>query len=377
MTAAPATTATPTAVTDRWLLYSTCDEDSRSELRALTIGEGDDVLAVTGSGCRALSLVVHNPRSVTSVDSSAGQTYLLELKLAAIRHFSYDTLLEFLGVDPSRDRWRLFEELTPALSPGAVAYFTRYHKAIRGGVLLAGRHERLYVRLVAPMMRTLYGSAMKELFAAADLEAQRRVYREKIDGVLWRTLIRRGFTERTLKTVLNDDSYNVVTDVQSCGDYVLERLEHTLTEHLVRDNDWVSFMLHGRYPDRNVLPHYLLRDSVEAIRSAETKVEPVRADLMAHLRALPDGSIDKFSLSDVTSCIDRAQFATMMTEVVRVARPGARICYRNFLSRHRPDPSFAAVLRRDDALCEQLYHDDYAFVYQFEIFTVGAPGAVA
>ncbi|SLI65589.1 S-adenosylmethionine:diacylglycerol 3-amino-3-carboxypropyl transferase [Mycobacteroides abscessus subsp. abscessus] len=102
------------------------------------------------------------------------------------------------------------------------------------------------MRLVAPMMRTLYGSAMKELFAAADLEAQRRVYREKIDGVLWRTLIRRGFTERTLKTVLNDDSYNVVTDVQSCGDYVLERLEHTLTEHLVRDNDWVSFVARQR-----------------------------------------------------------------------------------------------------------------------------------
>ncbi|WP_280503068.1 DUF3419 family protein [Nocardia farcinica] len=374
MTAAPATLATP-PVTDRWLLYSTCDEDSRSELRALTVAEGDDVLAITGSGCRALSLVVANPRSVVSVDSSAGQTYLLELKLAAIRHFSYDTLLEFLGVDPSRDRWRLFEELTPALSPGAVAYFTRYHKAIRGGVLRAGRHEQLYVRVVAPMMRVLYRSAMRDLFAATDIEQQRRVYREQIDGVLWRTLIRRGFTERTLKAVLNDDSYNVVTDVGSCGDYVLERLEHTLTEHLVRDNDWVTFMLRGRYADRNVLPHYLLRDSVAAIKSADTRIRPVRADLMEYLRGLPDTSIDKFSMSDVTSCIDRDQFATMMTELVRVARPGARICYRNFLSRHRPDATFDSVLRRDDELCDRLYHDDYAFVYQFEIFTVGASDA--
>ncbi|WP_040795122.1 DUF3419 family protein [Nocardia higoensis] len=376
MTAAPAALAA-VPVTDRWLLYSTCDEDSRSELRALTVTEDDDVLAVTGSGCRVLSLVVENPRSVIAVDSSAGQTYLLELKLAAIRHFSYDTLLEFLGVDPSRDRWRLFEELTPALTPGAIAYFTRYHKAIRGGVLRAGRHEQLYVRLVAPMMRVLYRSAMRDLFAAENIEQQRRVYREQIDGVLWRALIRRGFTERTLKAVLNDDSYNVVTDVQSCGDYVLERLEHTLTEHLVRDNDWVTFMLQGRYPDRNVLPHYLLRDSVAAIRAADTRVEPVRADLMAYLRSVPDASIDKFSMSDVTSCIDRAQFATMMNELVRVARPGGRICYRNFLSRHRPDSAFASVLHRDDDLCERLYHDDYAFVYQFEIFTVGASDASA
>lgn len=359
-------------VKDRWLLYSTCDEDSRSELRALNITEGDDVLAVTGSGCRALSLVVNNPRSVTSIDSSAGQTYLLELKLAAIRHFSYDTLLEFLGVDESANRWKLFEELSPKLSPGAIAYFTRYRKAIDKGVLQAGRHEQLYVRLVAPTMKLLYGKPMQELFAATDLDTQRMIYRTKIDGWLWRTMIRRGFTERTLKTVLNDDSYRVVTDVKSCGDYVLERLDHTLMNHLAGENDWVSFMIHGRYPRRDVLPHYLLRDSVEAIKASDTKVNVVRGDLMERLRALPDRSIDKFSLSDVTSCIDREQFGTLMKEVVRVARTDARIVYRNFLSRHTPAPELLGTLRRDDELCEQLYFDDYAFVYQFEIFTVSA-----
>ena len=361
-----------TVTEDRWLLYSTCDEDSRSEMRALDIREGDDVLAVTGSGCRALSLMVANPRSVTSVDSSAGQTYLLELKLAAIRAFDYDTLLEFLGVDDSADRWRLFEQLKPHLSQGAIDYFTKYRKAIRNGVLRAGRHEQLYVKLVAPAMKLLYGRAIRDLWAATDLEEQRRIYRERIDGKLWRNMIRRGFTERTLKTVLNDDSYRVVTDVQSCGDYVLERLDHSFTNHLARDNDWVSFMFFGRYPDRSVLPHYLMPESVEAIRNADTQFNIVRADLMDHLRSLPDSSIDKFSLSDVTSCIDRDQFATLMKEVVRLARVDGRICYRNFLSRHTPAADLRTVLHRDDDLCEKLYFDDYAFVYQFEIFTVGA-----
>ncbi|GAB2509133.1 DUF3419 family protein [Nocardia heshunensis] len=358
--------------TDRWVLYSTCDEDSRSEMRALTITENDDVLAVTGSGCRALSLIVNNPRSVTAIDSSAGQTYLLELKLAAIRHFDYDTLLAFLGVDESTDRWGLFEELSQHLSPGAVAYFTRYRKAIVKGVLQAGRHEQLYVRLVAPTMRLLYGRAMRDLFAAGDLETQRRIYRERVDGVLWRSMIRYGFTERTLKAVLNDDSYNVVTDEKSCGDYVLERLDHTFEHHLAGQNDWVSFMFHGRYPRRDVLPHYLLRENVAAIRAATTQVNVVHGDLMERLRALPDGSIDKFSLSDVTSCINREQFATLVKEVVRVARPGARICYRNFLTRHTPAPELLGLLHREDELCDQLYHDDYAFVYQFEIYTVGS-----
>ncbi len=58
-----------------------------------------------------------------------------------------------------------------------------------------------------------------------------------------------------------------------------------------------------------------------------------------------------------------------------VGAPMPRKCLRG--AGPQTDPSFASVLRRDDALCEQLYHDDYAFVYQFEIFTVGEPGAVA
>lgn len=368
MTTAPILQDTTTD--HRWLLYSTCDEDSRSEMRALAIDANDDVLAVTGSGCRALSLVVNNPRSVTSVDSSAGQTFLLELKLAAIRRFSYDTLLAFLGVDECADRWWLFEELSADLSPGCIAYFTRYNKAIKRGVVQAGRHEQLYVRIVAPTLQMLYGRALKDLFAAADLNEQRLIYRDRIDGRMWRGMIRYGFSERALKMVLNDDSYNVTTDVDSCGEYVLERIDHTLTHHLARDNDWLSFMLHGRYPDRNVLPHYLLPDNVDAIRRADTKINVVRADLMAFLRSRPDLSFSKFSLSDVTSCIDRQQFDVLIDQVVRVARPRARICYRNFLSRHTPGLRVESMLRREDQLCDDLYRDDHAFVYAFEVYAV-------
>ena len=352
------------------LLYSTCDEDARSEARALDITEGDDVLSVTGSGCRTLSLLVNNPRTVTSVDSSTGQTALLELKLAAIRHFSYDSLLEFLGVDPCPDRWALFGELVPSLSRETVEYFTHYRRAVRKGVVLAGRHERLYTRVVAPALWVLYGPALRELFAAPDLDRQRAVYRQRIDGPLWRSLVRRGFSERMLRRVLNDHSYNVVVDVGHCGEYVLERLDHTLTNHLVRDNDWVSFMFHGKYPDREVLPHYLRRENATAIRAASTVVTPVRADLTGYLRGLADQSVDKFSLSDVTSCVNHDQFTALMSEVVRTARPGARICYRNCFARHRPGPDLRGSLTRDDELCEALDFDDYAFVYVFEIFSV-------
>jgi S-adenosylmethionine-diacylglycerol 3-amino-3-carboxypropyl transferase len=355
---------------DKWILYSTCDEDSTSELRALDIQPGDDVLSVTGSGCRTLSLLTRNPQKVTSVDYSSGQNHLLELKLAAIRNLDYDTLLAFLGVDPCRDRWGLFGRIEKDLSPAAAAYFRRYRKAIERGVLFAGRHELFYLRFVAPLMKLIYGRHLKRIFSTYSIADQRKIYRERVDGPLWRWLVKYGFSETTIRLILNDKRYRISIDVASVGEYVLERLDHTFSHHLARGNHWVSLMLNGRYIDRDALPHFLLRDSYDAIRAAKTELRIVTANLLEHVDTIPDASIDKFSLSDVTSCVDTAQFNRLLRGVGRTARSGARLCYRNFLAKHTVADDVRPLLRRDDQLCASLDRDDLAFVYSFEVATI-------
>src|SRR4051812_21233508 len=220
---------------EKWILYSTSDEDNTSELRALNITPDDHVVSVTGSGCRTLSLLTQNPRSVVSVDYSPGQNYLLELKLAAIRALSYDELLQFFGVDQCTTRWKIFESLEGQLPSAAAAYFRRHRAAIERGVLFSGRHERFYVTLVAPMMNLLFGRQLKQIFACSTVEEQAGIYRQELDGKLWRWLIRNGFSERTLRMILNDDKYHIEVHVPSIGDYMLERLDHTFTHHLAKD----------------------------------------------------------------------------------------------------------------------------------------------
>ena len=53
---------------EKWILYSTSDEDNTSELRALNLSPDDHIVSVTGSGCRTLSLLTQNPRSVVETD---------------------------------------------------------------------------------------------------------------------------------------------------------------------------------------------------------------------------------------------------------------------------------------------------------------------
>jgi S-adenosylmethionine-diacylglycerol 3-amino-3-carboxypropyl transferase len=357
---------------EKWILYSTSDEDNTSELRALNITPEDEVISVTGSGCRTLSLLTQNPRSVVSVDYSPGQNYLLELKLAAIRTFSYDELLQFFGVDECTTRWTMFESLQEKISPEAAAYFRRHRPAIERGVLFSGRHERFYVRVVAPMIHLLYGRQLKKIYSCSSIEDQERIYREEIDGKLWRWLIRNGFSERTLRMILNDDKYHIEIHVPSIGDYMLDRLNHTFSHHLARDNHWISFMLNGKYPSRTSLPHFLLQENYEAIRRATTKLTPVTGNLIDYLKTLPDGSVDKFSLSDVTSCINKEEFNRLLDEVNRTGRTGGRLCYRNFLAKYSVMRDCDVRLHREEAVSSALDRDDLAFVYSFEVATIAA-----
>jgi len=355
---------------EKWILYSTCDEDSNSELQALNITPDDRVVSVTGSGCRTLSLLTQNPRSVVSVDYSPGQNYLLELKLAAIRTLSYDSLLAFLGVEECDNRWATFESMAGQMSAEAAAYFKRNRPAIERGVLFSGRHERFYVRLVAPMVHLLFGRRLRRLFNSSTVEEQYKIYSEEVDGKLWRWLVRNGFSERTIRMILNDDKYHVEIDVPSVGDYILERLDHTFSHHLAKDNHWVSFMFNGKYSHREALPHFLLFESYKAIRQATTTVTTVTGNLIDYLRTLPDQSVDKFSLSDVTSCITKEEFRSLVDQVLRTGRPGGRLCYRNFLAKHSI-PSDARICRENE-ISSALDRDDLAFAYSFEVSTIAA-----
>jgi S-adenosylmethionine-diacylglycerol 3-amino-3-carboxypropyl transferase len=361
-----------TKTQEKWILYSTCDEDSTSELRALNITPDDRVISVTGSGCRTLSLLTRNPRSLVSVDFSPGQNYLLELKLAAIRTLSYDTLLAFLGIEECSNRWIIFESLAERIPANAMAYFRRHRWAIENGILFSGRHERFYVRVVAPLVHLFFGRHLKQLFSSSTVEEQYRVYKEHIDGRLWRRFVRTGFSENTLRLLLNDANYHIKIDVPSIGDYILQRLDHTFSHHLARDNHWVSFMFNGKYSSRTSLPHFLLRDSYEAIRHATTRVTVVTDNLIHYLKTVPNQAVDKFSLSDVTSCINKEEFNTLLDEVFRTGRAGGHLCYRNFLAKYSVPRDCDVRMRREDAVSSALDRDDLAFVYSFEVATIGA-----
>ena len=64
-------------------------------------------------------------------------------------------------------------------------------------------------------------------------------------------------------------------------------------------------------------------------------------------RTSAGGSIGGFSLSNICEWLNDGQVTELFTQVARVAMPGARLCFRNFVGHTEVPPAFRTVIHED------------------------------
>ena len=152
--------------------YSACNEDSESERKALCLTTEDTVLCITGSGSRALDLLIDSPKKIFSIDFNATQNYLLELKIAAYKSLNYSEFRVFIGLDPSLDRLIFYNKLSLHLTPGAKKYWDEHSTLIQDGVLYCGTWESLLRKILKGAF--LRRKKIKTLMESETIEIQKK-----------------------------------------------------------------------------------------------------------------------------------------------------------------------------------------------------------
>ncbi len=345
------------------LNYSSCNEDWRTERRALRIGPDDRVLAVTGSGDRPLHLLLDAPASVVAVDANESQSELLRLKMASMASLPYDDYVAFLGLHPSDRRREVLRQVA------SDSFWFDRAECVEAGILYQGRWER-YTQTVAFLARAMRGDAIRRLFEFRDLDEQRAFVRKTWNRWWWRATLDVLCSRITSKICLGDPAFyaNVDPDLR-VGRYIHEGMMAVLDRYLARENFMLSLLFQGRLPEGD-LPPYLDAGSFEVLRNRLDRIEVRTSDLVDLLQRFPAGSFTRFSLSDVPSYLDPPKFERLLHEMIRVAAPGARFCIRQFLSGHRVPERFQNALRREPELEEDLRREDRAFAYRFLVGTV-------
>jgi S-adenosylmethionine-diacylglycerol 3-amino-3-carboxypropyl transferase len=360
------------------LLFAQCWEDPALDRASLEVGSRDTVLSVTSGGCNTLSLAVLEPARIIAVDLNATQNYLLELKIAGARRLDHGEYLEILGVRPSARRGELYRALRDDLSRDARAYWDAAQGAIASGVLRSGRYER-YLEAFRRLINGIQGRrTVARLFEATSLAEQRRFYEQSWNTRAWRLLFRVFFSRPVLGLKgLDPRFFTYVDGVKSFGEHFRSLARHALVDLPIRDNYFVAQICLGRYLDERHVPPYLQARNFAALRRSVDRIEIRTGELGAILANLDSDSVDCFNFSNVFEWVSEQTFRRMLREVHRVARHGARLCYRNLLVRRRHPAALDSLFTPNDELASRLLQRDRSFVYShFEVASVRKAAAL-
>ena len=355
----------PSAVDDR-LYFAQVREDPRAEIAALEPSPGDSLVVVGSGGCTALSLIAAGAGQVTAVDVNRAQNHLIELKLAAVSALSRDETLAFLGATEAiaRDRLDTYVRLRTLLTAAARSHWDARPALVDAGVLAAGVTE-CFIRMLVGAMTVLVHprSRLERILECESIEEQRALFSREWNTRRWRLFFALLLNRRVFRRTY-DAAFFAHLEQPSFAEHFRRCAEHALTELLVRDNYFLHHMITGRYPvnEPQGVPPYLTTEGHAEVVERRDRLTLVDGSMTDYLRILPDASVTGFSLSNICEWLAPGAVDELFAELVRVATPGATLCFRNFVGWTEVPRQFRDRVREDRALGDKLTKDDRSVV---------------
>jgi S-adenosylmethionine-diacylglycerol 3-amino-3-carboxypropyl transferase len=338
----------------RGIGYSTCWEDERFVEVGLRPAPGERALCITSGGCLALQCLLAGAE-VTALDFNPHQTWLLHFKVAALATLDEPEVWAALGLRPAADRAALYRRLREALPAEARAWWDAHPALVAAGATLQGRQDR-YLHAVGRAVRLLQGTRrVRRLLELDGGEAQRAFYEREWSGLAWRALCGVAFS----RTVL-DRAFDPAHFTHARAGHPAPRFraaaERLVREVPARGNFYLHYLFDRTYPDDARCPAWLRRGAPSALRVRRPALAAATGSLEAWLATAPDRSLDVLALSNCFDWVSGPQFTALLRDVVRVARPGARLgWWTNLVNTPRQaDPDLFPTLVPDPAAAAEV-----------------------
>ncbi|HEY6898960.1 MAG TPA: BtaA family protein, partial [Rhodocyclaceae bacterium] len=301
---------------------------------------------ITSAGCNVLDYALRGPKRIHAVDANPRQTALLELKLAAIKCLAYEDFFALFGRGHHDGIAQLYrDQLRPLLSPFAQQWWDKHHgwfASPRGSFYyhgLAGivaRGFRTYLKL-----RPALGMAVRDLFAAKDVEAQRAIYDRHIAGEFWSRGVNWVLSRQITLSLLGvPHPQRRLVQAQHPGGvaaFIRDAMEYVFRELPLADNYFWRVYVLGSYSE-DCCPEYLKRPNFLALKGGlAERIVPHTCTVAEFL----DGSeerISRFVLLDHMDWMSSYYPDALIDEwelLLKRATPGARFLFRS--AHARPD----------------------------------------
>jgi S-adenosylmethionine-diacylglycerol 3-amino-3-carboxypropyl transferase len=353
------------------ILFSSCNENSDSELRAFKDLTGKHVLCITAGGGRVLNLLLAEPEVIWAVDLNPAQNYLFELKVAGMRALDHVSYLRFLGVRDCNERLSTYKDVREHLTDDAARFFDAQPGLIEAGILFQGRLERYLCRL-SKILQWTHSLGVDRLFGFDDIEAQRQ-FVGKLDAPFFRVIAETACRRSVLRLFSGDPGfYRYVPPEIALHRVIYAGVLDHFRHYLARDNPLMQLIFFGRFMHEAALPNYLNAATYDRAKEALDRVRLVTftGTVNQALAQAGPAAFDALSLSDISSYLDDEAHAQLFRDALHGARPGAVVCSRSNIHHRALLPEHEEQLLRDRALEHELSIADHSCVHKFVVGAV-------
>jgi S-adenosylmethionine-diacylglycerol 3-amino-3-carboxypropyl transferase len=342
--------------------YAQCWEDADVLLRALDLQSHHTCLSIASAGDNTMAMLSQAPQHGIAIDVSAAQLAGVELRIAAYRELEHPELLELIGSRASVRREQLYRRCRKLLSSEARAFWDSQAEAIANGIGGAGKFERYFALFRERVLPLLHSSAHVTELLRDKARIEREMFYEDVwDTWRWRAAFKLFFSRFVMGRLGRDpEFFKFVTG--NVAERILSRTKYAATVLNPADNPYAQWILTGQHV--SALPFALRPENFEAIRANLDRLELRQQSLEQFLAGQKADTIDRFNLSDVFEYVAPNSYHGLLSELLRVSRPQARLAYWNLLAERQRPAFLSNEIRPLSDVAKNLYNRDKAFFYQ-------------
>jgi S-adenosylmethionine-diacylglycerol 3-amino-3-carboxypropyl transferase len=346
------------------LIFTLNWEDPEMDRLALKIKPGDTMMTITSGGCNTLGFLLQDPSAIFTVDINPSQSYVIELKIAAMKYLDYQVFIGFTGLAPVDDRLMIYNTFRDKMSDGAIKFWDQKSEIIRKGFLMNGRYET-FVRLVSRFVRLIEGNRrVNDLFLDRNPGDQKSFSLKEWDTSRTRLIFNTFFNKHILaRRGLKADYFTFDDGSNTFAESFYKRFRKVIMDVPVKGNYFLHLYLKGCYKSLQDVPDYLKEENFMTIKERLDRIKIITMDAQNWLPRMPSNSLNCFAMSNICELMSLDDTLKLFREVIRTGCPDSRICFRNLvIPREVPDELQDKIIKDID-LTSRIFNADRSFVY--------------
>jgi S-adenosylmethionine-diacylglycerol 3-amino-3-carboxypropyl transferase len=373
----------------RGFVYPQIWEDPEVDIAALKLEKTSRIMTIASGGCNVMNYLTEGPERVIAIDLNPAHVALARLKIAAIKHLpDYESFFLFFG---HADDKRNIENFDKYISPHLDSFSKEYWN---GWSPLRGRRINYFTKNIyqfgllgrfisaVHVLARIYGQDPREIVTAKTREEQAEIFDRTLGPI---------FEKPFVKWICNMppafyglgippaqfDELSIAAHGDMAG-LLKDRLRRLAVDFPIEDN-YFAWQAFGRGYDRaykKAIPRYLSEANYKLLKENADKVEVHHTTITGFLQSQPVESLDCYVFLDAQDWMNAAALNELWREVLRTARPGARVIFRtagsespltkalniDILGRFHYDPS---------ASIEAVKKDRSSIYGGFHVYTLG------